>query len=41
MPVRLSDNYDREAEVPLPFAVVRETVRRNHHRTPLPPRRRA
>jgi len=35
MAVRLSDNYDREAEVPLPFAVVREAVRRNHHRTPL------
>jgi ornithine decarboxylase len=35
MPVRLSDNYDRELEVPLPFAVVREAVRRNHHRTPL------
>jgi diaminopimelate decarboxylase len=35
MPVRLSDNYERELEVPLPFAVVREAVRRNHHRTPL------
>jgi ornithine decarboxylase len=33
--VRLSENYERELEVPLPFEVVREAVRRNHHRTPL------
>ena len=35
MPTRLSENYEREAEVPLAFGVVREAVRRNHHRTPL------
>ena len=34
MLVNLTDNYDRETEVPLDFAVVREAVRHNHHRTP-------
>jgi ornithine decarboxylase len=35
MASKLSENYEREPEIPLPFSVVRDAVRRNHHRTPL------
>jgi len=34
MASRLTDNYDREPEVPLDFAVVHDAVRHNHYRTP-------
>lgn len=34
MPDTLAHNYDNQPEVPLDFGIVREAVRRNHHRTP-------
>jgi ornithine decarboxylase len=34
MAERLTNNYDREAEVPLDFALVHDAARHNHYRTP-------